>query len=128
MINGFLVSNGTLIINGEQVPYEANSLTYSPGFAERKPIVESVGSGNSNVQFAEDRTTAFSTIKFKVLNRDQMISKLDIWYDNGSLNSISIRDNDVKLTFTKATLVTNPDMALSNAGGAEITFNSNPVT
>ncbi len=120
-----ILSNVVLQINGETIGYMPNSLTVNKGRGETKNVAVTSG-GNSDVVFSIDASTKIGNVKFDLPVTAENDRRIDEWKNARQGNSIRL-SNDVgsesfKLTFSKAVLITNAELALQDEGTVSLEF------
>lgn len=122
-----ILSNAVLQVNGETIGYMPNTLTITKGAGETKNVAVTSG-GNSDVVFSIDASTKMGNVKFDLPVTAENDRRIDEWKNNRQNNSVQV-SNDVgseqfNVTFSKAVLITNPELALQDEGTVSLEFST----
>ena len=122
-----ILSNAVLQINGETIGYMPNTLSIIDGDGETKNVAVTSG-GNSDVVFSIDASTKMGNVKFDLPVTAENSRRIKEWKNNRQDNSVQV-SNDVgseafNKTFSKAVLITNPELALQDEGAVSLEFST----
>jgi len=118
-----ILANVAVIVNNMAVSIVPNSLGYNEGLGEQKPKVAAAGGGQVDILIADDVSTHIGKVKFELYPTASNITLVRGWKVNGSANVVKLTDNDsFHKTFTKQTLVNDPDIKLSSDGNIQVEF------
>ena len=120
-----ILSNAVLEINGETIGYMPNTLSITKGSGETKNVAITSG-GNSDVVFSIDASTKVGNVKFDLPVTAENDRRIDEWKNNRQNNSVNV-SNDVggerfNVAFSKAVLITNPELSLADEGAVSLEF------
>jgi hypothetical protein len=125
--------NPAVTINGLDVKFTPNSITYTEGFGEAKVRTRSGGGGATDTVYSKDLETAYSTFKISVRTTADMVELIRIWLVLENDNIITLTDSDtlgnqlLSRTFKHAAIINNPTVNISADGDVELEFHGDPV-
>jgi len=122
------LSDSTLYVNNELIPYEPNSLKYEDGVPERKVNPQVVGGGATTNVTNDDFTTAMGKVTFDMKSTSINEILEGDWKANFENNVVRIVSTDgVSRVFQEAVVVNKVEVDLGADGVISIEFNSLPA-
>lgn len=124
------LNNLSILVNNEQVAYEANSLEWQDGFGEYNVRNAVLGGGQTEQVFSEALETKFGMVKFTMPTTVENEANKRKWKVNKNNNVVTLigppGSNFTKI-FTQASISNDPTSAAATEGTIEIEFKSNPA-
>jgi len=120
----------TILVNNQQIAYAADSLSYKDGFGEYKVRNAVVGGGETEQVFSKDLATKFGMVKFSMPSTKENDDNKRVWKINDNNNVVELigpGGSGFTKIFTQASILEDPETAVSQDGNIEVEFNSNPA-
>ena len=109
-------------VNDVNVAIKPNSFSYTDGFGERNVRTQSSGPSASENVVTENAETEHSMCKFMLLSTDDNANIVRTWLDNLDQNTVTAVQGSFSRAFRRATVINNPEIAISQDGEIEIEF------
>ncbi len=122
------ISNPVVKLNGETISIVPNSLAYKLGTGDKVIRAVSSGGGAITPVTTDNVETKLGMIKFAVPNTADGALIARTVADNGEANEFQISDEDLQVSFTNMSLMTEPERPLSQDGAFELEFQGPPGT
>ena len=119
------ISDPSVVVNDITVNVVPNSVSYKSGKGEQSVKVQSAGNGLVSVVTSTNVETKKGMVKFSVYSTEQAIALKELWQSNGGGNVIEL--GSVNLTMSQGTMVTDPEITLSDDGKVELEFQGAPL-
>ena len=125
------LNNLSFYVNGQQIPYEPDSLSWTEGFGTYNIRNVVVGGSQTEQVFSEDIKSKFSTVKVSLPSTIEASSYIRTWKNNLNNNVVEIigtvDGQDISRIFTKAAIQDDPEIKVATEGTLEIEWRSNPA-
>jgi hypothetical protein len=119
-----------ILVNNQQISYEADSLSSSDGLGEFSIRNSVVGGGQTEQVFSKDLSTKFGMVKFALPTTTENLALVRGWKDNDNNNVVELigpsTDQFTKI-FTQAAIMNDPEFNYGTDGTVEVEFKSNPA-
>jgi len=120
----------TILVNNQQIAYEADSLSWKDGFGDYSIRNAVAGAGQTEQIFSQDLSTKFGMVKFALPSTAENEANKRAW--KGSLNNnvvelIGPPGSGFTKIFTQAAIIGDPETSAATDGTIEIEFQSNPA-
>lgn len=122
------ISNPTIKRNGETISIVPNTLAYKLGTGDKVIRAVSAGGGAITPVTTENVETKLGMIKFAVPNTSDGAQIARDAADAGEENEFQIVDEDLQVSFSNMSLMTEPERPLSQDGAFELEFQGPPGT
>lgn len=118
------IATPTIQVNNETISIIPNSFKYKNGRGERTIRTQSSGGSAVDVVMTENAETKKSMVTFEMLNTAENISLAEDWQDLLNANAITASDNNNNFTkaFGNMTVITDPEITLSQDGNLTLEF------
>jgi hypothetical protein len=120
----------TILVNDEQVSYQADSLSWKDGFGEYKVRNAVLGGGTTEQVFSKDLETKFGMVKFAMPSTAENEGLKRSWKANDNNNVVELigpKGSGITKIFTQASILEDPETNAAQDGNIEVEFNSNPA-
>jgi len=114
-------------INNETFSIVPSSARIVPGQGESSLRPQSAGNGAVDMVYSEDVETKIAKVLVSVYSTKEKFNKVLELKANKSNNYIAVNDVDLNIILKDATLITDPEFALSNDGQAELEFHGRSI-
>ena len=125
------LNNLAWYVNGEQVPYEADSLEWTEGFGEYMIRNAVVGGGVTEQIFSEDIKSKFSELKISLPSTAPNVALVRQWKVATNTNVMeltgTVDGTTVTRVFTQSAIVNQPSNKVATEGSIELEWKSNPA-
>jgi hypothetical protein len=119
-----------ILVNNDQIAYEADSLSWKDGFGEYSIRNAVVGGGQTEQVFSKDLASKKGMVKFSMPSTVENESFKRAWKSNDNNNVVELigpsGSNFAKI-FTQGAILDDPETNAATDGAIEIEFNSNPA-
>lgn len=124
------LNNIALYINGDQFPYEADSLEWVDGFGDYQIRNLVVGGNVTEQVFSEDIKTKVGEIKFNLPTTISMVKavrSLKLARNTNEIQLVGTANGEtLALVFTQAAIINNPSNKAATEGTIDLEWQSNP--
>lgn len=120
----------TLLVNNEQVAYEADSLSWKDGFGDYSIRNAVAGVGQTEQVFSQDLSTKFGMVKFNMPSTPESEAFKRAWKVNLNNNVVELigpPGSRFAKVFTQAAIMADPETSAATDGSIDIEFRSNPA-
>tara|TARA_R110002020_G_scaffold433568_1_gene643669 strand:+ start:552 stop:941 length:390 start_codon:yes stop_codon:yes gene_type:complete len=120
----------TIIVNGVQVAYEADSLKWKDGFGEYNVRNAVVGGGQTLQVFSKDLSSKFGMVAFSMPSIPENEALKRAWKVNNNNNVVELvgpTGSGIAKIFTQASILNDPETNAATDGSIEVEFNTNPA-
>jgi len=125
------INNLAFYVNGEQVAYEPDSLTWKDGLGVSNVRNVVVGGGVTQQIFSEDIKTKFGTVMVALPTTVTNIKNTRAWKVNKNQNTLEIMGTIDGVTlsriFTNASIGDEPENKTATEGTIDLEWKSNPA-
>ena len=121
----------TILVNSNQIAYDADSLSWKDGFGEYKLRSAVVGGGQTERIFSEDLATRMGMVKFTMPSTIENEAHKRAWKVNKNENVVELvgpSGSSFAKVFTQAALLEDPETSAASDGSISTQFDSNPAT
>lgn len=120
-----------ILVNNQQIAYEADSLSFQDGFGEYAVRNAVVGGGQTEQIFSQDLASKFGMVKFSMPSTVENDALKRAWKANLNNNVVELvgasgNEGFTKI-FTQASIQADPETMAATDGSIEIEFRSNPA-
>lgn len=117
-------------VNNIQQAIVPGSLSYTPGFGERKILAQSEGGGRVSQVFATNQASAFSKVRFALYVNPDNETAVRGWQNLRNRNTIQVvasddAGNKITRSFSQAAVMNDPVIPFSVDGTIEVEWESN---
>lgn len=118
------IATPTIQVNNETIAIVPNSFKYKGGRGDRAVRTQSSGGSAVDVVMTEDAETKKSMVTFEMINTETNIGLVEDWQDALNANAITASDNNQNFTkaFSNMTVITDPEISLSQDGSFTVEF------
>ena len=125
------LNNLAFYVNGQQVPYEADSLSWKDGKGVYNVRNAVVGGQQTQQIFSEDIKTKFGDVKVSLPTTITNVALVRSWKDNLNRNTVeligTIDGENISRIFTQASIGEDPENSAATEGSIELEWKSNPA-
>lgn len=123
------LNNLAFFVNGDQIPYEADSLEFQDGFGQYNVRNVVVGGQETQQVFSEDIKTKFGMLKVSIPTTVLNVQNARDWKVNLNNNVLEVNGmvdgQPFSRIFTQASIENDPPIKLATEGSIELEFKSN---
>ena len=119
-----------IMVNNEQIPYTADSLSWKDGFGDYNIRNAVLGGGQNEQIFSKDLASRFGMVKFTMPTIEENEANKRAWKANNNNNVVELigpPGSGFTKIFTSAAILGDPESAAATDGNIEIEFQSNPA-
>ena len=120
----------TILVNDNQVAYDADSLSWKDGLGEYSMRSAVVGGGQTERVFSEDLSTKMGMVKFTMPSIPENETLKRAWKVNKDQNVIELvgpNGTNFAKVFQGAALLEDPETSAATDGSISIEFTSEPA-
>ena len=127
-----ILNDPQVTLNDELLPIVGNSVSFTTGDGERSIKAAGTGGGRGVLTISENVETKISTAKFSVFTTVRNVDTIEqaIKRLNNNVLVLAGTDpfgNNLRKTFTNATIMNNPEFTLQSDGQIDVEISSDPV-
>lgn len=122
------ISNPTIKWNGQTISIVPNSLSYKLGTGDKVIRAISAGGGSITPVTTANVETQLGMLKFSVPNTSEGLRIARESGQAGEENEFQIVDEEIQVSFSTMTLMTEPERPLTQDGVVELEFMGPPAT
>jgi len=119
-----------ILVNDQQVAYDADSLSWKDGFGEYSVRNAVVGGGQNERIFSKNLASKFGMVKFSMPSTPENEAFKRAWKIAEGGNVVELigpTGSSFTKIFTEAAIIDDPETSAATEGSIEIEFNSNPA-
>lgn len=119
-----------ILVNDEQIAYEADSLSWKDGLGEFNVRNAVVGGGQTEQIFSQNLTSKKGMVKFTMpttIENEKLKRKWKVNRNNNVVELVGPSGTDFNKIFTQAVIINDPESNAATDGNIEIEFESNPA-